>query len=506
VRGERTVLLPGCKHVKLPILKVVAVAAGLMWAPMIPAADPADEAQPRAKTDPVDALFGLDKLHELHLTMSTEEWAAMQPAGPRGIPGFAGMPRQQRPADQRMRKDRPTHSGNMLEYPVAYGHLEVHGTTYRNIAVRYKGNFTYMASAHALKRSLKFDFEGAGENALEFYGMRKLNLHAGVLDPTRQREALSYEVFRAAGVPAPRTAFAELTLTVPGKYDRECVGLYVAVEQVDKRFLEKWFTDSKGLLCKPQGVRGPEYLGERWENYDSQYRPNRAPSRDEAQRVIAFANLVTNANDEQFRHQIDSFLDVGQFLRFLAASAMLVNLDGPLAMPQNFYLYLDPKTQRFVFLPWDLDLSLAAWPMGGMPEQQMDLSLMHPHAGQHKLIDRLLALPTVRERYKAILRELAGDAFAKARLLDNIDIIERTTKSSLVKEAIAIKARQESVGGLSSIAARAPLPRLFVERRVESIQAQLSGARQGYIPTIAFGPPGRPPGPGAPRPPLSARP
>jgi hypothetical protein len=185
---------------------------------------------------------------------------------------------------------------------------------------------------------------------------------------------------------------------------------------------------------------------------------------------------------------------------------MLVNLDGPLAMPQNFYLYLDPKTQRFVFLPWDLDLSLAAWPMGGMPEQQMDLSLMHPHAGQHKLIDRLLALPTVRERYKAILRELAGDAFAKARLLDNIDIIERTTKSSLVKEAIAIKARQESVGGLSSIAARAPLPRLFVERRVESIQAQLSGARQGYIPTIAFGPPGRPPGPGAPRPPLSARP
>ena len=40
-----------------------------------------------------------------------------------------------------------------------------------------------------------------------------------LMDPTRGREALAYAVFRAAGVPAPRTAFAEVTLTVPGKYD-----------------------------------------------------------------------------------------------------------------------------------------------------------------------------------------------------------------------------------------------------------------------------------------------
>ena len=40
---------------------------------------------------------------------------------------------------------------------------------------------------------------------------------------------------RAAGVPAPRTAYAEVTLTVPGKFDREYLGLYTVIEQVDKK-------------------------------------------------------------------------------------------------------------------------------------------------------------------------------------------------------------------------------------------------------------------------------
>jgi spore coat protein H len=487
----------------LPLLGVFAFAAGLLCMAPTPAANPAGKQQPSAQADPDDALFGLDKLHRLHLRMSAEEWAAMQPSGRPQIPGFVGVPFEQNPPGKRIPGKRPIHRSNMIEYPVARGDLDVNGRICRNIAVRYKGNFTYMASAHALKRSLKIDFETAGENSLEFHGMRKINLHAGVLDPTRQREALSYEVFRTAGVPAPRTAFAELTLTVPGKHDHELAGLYVMVEQVDKRFLREWFGDSHGLLFKPQGVRGPEYFGEQWENYESRYKPNRPPSPGEAQRVIAFANLVANADDGQFLDRIESFLDVGRFLRFLAASAMLVNLDGPLAMPQNFYLYLDQNTQRFVFMPWDLDLSLAAWPMGGMPEQQMDLSLMHPHAGQHRLIERLLSCPAIRERYKTILKELASGAFAKERLLQNIEIIERTTRTSLEKEAIAINARRETTSGFgigpaAAIAARAPLPRLFVEKRTASIQAQLFGTRQGYIPAIDFRLPGQPSGRGGP--------
>jgi spore coat protein H len=456
------------------------------------AAAPAPQVQPSAPQEREDSVFGFDKLHRWHLTMSLKEWEAMQPANPGRFPRFGGRTGQEaRPGGESAAADRPSHRNNAMEFPIAYGDLSAEGRSYPHIALRYKGNFTYMASSRLLKRSLKVDFEPTKTNAPGFHGLGKVNLHAGVVDSTHQREALSYEVFRAAEVPASRTAFVELTLTVAGKFDREYVGLFTLVEQVDKRFLKRWFKNGQGLLLKPQGVRGPEYLGERWDAYEDRYRPTRTPTTNEASRLIAFAKLVSKGSDTEFRAQIDSYLDVDEFLRYLAANAMLVNLDSPFAMPQNFYLYLDAETHRFSFLPWDLDLSLAAWPMGGAPEQQMDLSLMHPHVGQNPLIDRLLAIPAVQEKYKAVLKKMAAGAFAKQRLLKNIETIEITTKEPLAKEAQAVAARRESGGaGFGpgrDIASRAPSPRIFVEKRTESIQAQLSGARSGYTPNQSFG-------------------
>ena len=140
--------------------------------------------------------------------------------------------------------------------------------------------------------------------------------------------------------------------------------------------------------------------------------------------------------------------------------------------------------------------------MGGTPEQQMNLSLLHPHAGQHKLIDRLLAIPTVKEQYLKLLGELATGSFSKATLLEAVGAIEQATKDPLAREANAALARNErgagSGVGLPGGGKHAPDPRTFVEKRTESVQAQLTGRSSGYIPVANFGPPGRPPGPGGP--------
>ena len=84
-----------------------------------------------------------------------------------------------------------------------------------------------------------------------FHGLKSLNLHSGTTDPSKARETMAYSAYRAARVPAPRTALAELTLTVPGKYDKEYFGLYTVVEQVDKAFLKAHFKSAKGLLLNP---------------------------------------------------------------------------------------------------------------------------------------------------------------------------------------------------------------------------------------------------------------
>jgi len=106
---------------------------------------------------------------------------------------------------------RETHrSAFGMEFPWAVASLTAEGKTIEKVGLRYKGNSTYGATARNLKRSLKVDIDRHDE-AARFHGLKSLSLHSEVMDATRSREALAYSIYRAAGVPAPRTAFAEVS-------------------------------------------------------------------------------------------------------------------------------------------------------------------------------------------------------------------------------------------------------------------------------------------------------
>ena len=88
-------------------------------------------------------------------------------------------------------------------------------------------------------------------------------LQSGALDPTKAREALAFALFREAGVPAPRTAMAEVTLTVPGEHDKAYLGLYTLVEPVDRAFLKDRFHTDKGLLAEAARTPRARFPGRR---------------------------------------------------------------------------------------------------------------------------------------------------------------------------------------------------------------------------------------------------
>ncbi|HYV28273.1 MAG TPA: CotH kinase family protein, partial [Candidatus Eisenbacteria bacterium] len=222
------------------------------------------------------------------------------------------------------------------------------------------------------------------------------------------------------------------------------------------------------------------------------YKPHRDASPEESKLLLALARLIEKADAAEFRQKIGDYLDLDKFLRYLAVTAMLVNLDSPLAMPQNFFIYLPAKSKKAVFLPWDLDLTFAAWPMGGSPEQQMNLSLLHPHAGEHKLIERLLADEEVRARYLKIIKDLSATSFTESELLTRIDKVENAIKDPRAKEAKALAARNETDAAhqAGQIAAHAPSLRDFAVKRPASIQSQLKNLETGYVPMGMGGPPG----------------
>jgi putative membrane-bound dehydrogenase-like protein len=123
----------------------------------------------------------------------------------------------------------------------------------------------------------------------------------------------------------------------------------------------------------------------------------------------------------------------------------------------------------------------------------MDLSLSHPYPGDNKLVDRLLAIGELNEKYQNVLKNLSGTVFTKTRLIEEIATIEKITKEPLAKEKKAREARKEAPPAFGPPGAAPPQPpdlKTFVEKRIASVADQLAGKNKGYVPAgFGFGPP-----------------
>jgi spore coat protein H len=413
----------------------------------------------------------------VHITLSAEEYAAIQPRGKIGF--FGPQPKTpEKPADP----NREVHRNDFgVDLPWGVGVIAMGDQTFKKIGIRYKGNGTIMDASGTIKKSFKIDLDREGGDG-RFGGSKTINLNCGVTDPSRCRESLGFILYRAAGVPAPRTTLAEVKLTVAGKLDKELLGLYTVIENVDKPFLRANFGSDKGLLMKPDKLRDFKYLGDDWDSYKKFYKPKREATAGEAKRMIAFAKLVDKADDEAFSKEINSYLDVDNYLRFLATTAFVANTDSFFTIGHNYFLYLHPKTQKLHFIPWDLDRAFANLIS---PKQNMDLSLTHPYGGTHKLTERLLAMPEMGTKYQKLLKDLAVGPFAKDRLTESLADLEKVVKDSRERDTKAAALRKES-RKFGFFGAPPDLTE-FINRRTESVAAQLEGKTKGFVP-MGFGP------------------
>ena len=498
----------------------------------------ADNPAEAREADETDEDFGLTRIWQIHLHVTAENWKSMQPTRG-GFPGFGSpqpggaalgnpaLPPAGGATTNRLVGRQPDSPSAAAPPPLAppgaaangtgpagpgpgfrpgsFGYefdyvkadVELDGRQLENVGLRFKGNGSYMLSSAGRKRPFKIDFNRFVEDQ-RFHGMQQLNLHNNVMDPTHVRQALSYPVFQAAGIPSPRTAFAEVSLTIDGECEREVLGLYTIVEEVDKAFLKRHFKTTKGMLLKPAGTQGLEYKGEDWTAYDW-YEPKSKPKKSEARRLIDALRLIHQADDDQFRREIGTFLDTDEFARFLAANTLLANMDSFLTHVHNYYVYLNPTSNRFMVLPWDLDLSMGAFFMAGSAEQLQELSISHPHVGENKLLDRLLAWDEFNRVYRNHLRQLTGSCFGEqGQTTRDLPIVQAALKDLIARDAKQAAAAQAARGpggfgpgpGAGGMFGSAVPLDVFLAKRRESILAQLAGMSKGRSPGMGFGPGG----------------
>src|SRR5262249_45818025 len=118
----------------------------------------------------------------------------------------------------------------------------------------------------------------------------------------------------------------------------------------------------------------------------------------------------------------------------LAINAMTSNLDSILSMGHNFYVYIPEKLGPMQFIPWDLNEAFGGFGMGTTPAMQQQLSLVHPYAGENKLIERLLAVPRFKQQYFTIVGELAAGPFSVPAMNARIDAMSKLTAELMAEE------------------------------------------------------------------------
>jgi hypothetical protein len=280
------------------------------------------------------------------------------------------------------------------------GDLRYGDETVSNVGVRIKGSATRRTLDEKPAFKLKLDEYVADQS---FRGLRRLTLNNLVEDPSFIAERLAYAVYRAAGLPAPRCNNALVYV------NGELYGVYANVESEDKTFLRRWFADEDGNLYEAAGVDLVPGAEQSFELETNETKNDRSDLR-------ALITALTNASVETFLTDLGPVLDLPRFLRFTAAEAAVNQWDMyayTVFYPNNFRLYRDPTTQKFVFLPWGMDLSMKPYLDTGRAQIPI-LELAHDH-DQHDapvtaglLFQRCLASGACRVQYRDAVREIVG--------------------------------------------------------------------------------------------------
>ncbi len=216
--------------------------------------------------------------------------------------------------------------------------LGFEGAWFPSIAVRIKGQY---GSARTIdqKCAWRLDVDDFGGTRLR--GEERLTLNNAVQDPTYAHEYLTYEVYRAAGVPVPRVGYARVFV------NEEYVGLYVALETVDRQFLARRYADATGPLF--EGAYGTDFEP----GSETSFELDQGEEADRALLTPVIEALQATPDDVGLA-RLEQVIDLDEWLAALAVAVVVDDWDGYYTR-NNYRIYRDPTDGRFDLLPWGVD-------------------------------------------------------------------------------------------------------------------------------------------------------
>jgi hypothetical protein len=303
-------------------------------------------------------------------------------------------------------------------------------TVLNNVGFRLRGN----TSRSSQKKSFKITFD-AWDPGREFCDLSCLNLNGEHNDPSIIRSKLCFDLMQDAGMRVSRAHHAKVYIN--GNY----FGLYILVENIDKEFLRKNFSDPSGNLWKCLWPADLNYLGSNPDLYktlNNSGRPAYELKTNEQEadfgELARFIRIINNTGAFSLRDSLENISDPYEFLQYFAMNNLLGSWDEYWSLMNNFYLYHEPATAKMHLIPYDYDNTF------GVDWFSQDWARSNPYSrykvssGSRPLAEKLLGVDAYRDLYTHFLEFYNEQVFALPNWEDRIDNLKSLITSAVSED------------------------------------------------------------------------
>ena len=296
----------------------------------------------------------------------------------------------------------------------------IDGVGFSQVGIRKKG---FIGSQNSTRPSLKIKLNHI-EKTGQIGGLTNLTFNNDQQDVSLISQFLGYGLFNAAGSPAPRCAYANLTV------NGQNLGVYTHVERIHKPLLRRAFGNDDGVLYEGTVVDFyPNWAG----SLEQKVGQDRV-GRQKIQQLIE----VLDKPDENIEVAIGQLVDLNSFYTFWAMEGLVNFWDGYSGNGNNFFIYLNSKTDKFHFIPWGADSLFERYsPIRDDTKDPVSVKK------QGLIAHRLYQLESGRQRYEQALRNIIEQHWDETALLAETERIEALVKPYLASQTAAEFAQEE---------------------------------------------------------------
>jgi hypothetical protein len=282
--------------------------------------------------------------------------------------------------------------------------VTVDGQKFHDVDIRKKG---FLGSLSAARPSFKLDFnEYVKGRAIK--DMTSMTLNNNRQDPGNTHQCITYDLFRQAGLIAPRCNFAHVFV------NGEDLGIYTNVEAVNKSFLKRNFLNADGNLYEAQIADFGFYSQER-------YLLKNNINQNDRFDLIGVVNALEQPNNT-LPQALDKVVDLDYYIRFWAMEILTGHWDGANGNRNNHFIYNNPGSSKFYFIPWGADAAMEGFHTLN--------NAAGPIYQQNFISSRLYAIDEYRNVLHQRLMDFADRYWDEEALLLEVGRIQTLTDSS----------------------------------------------------------------------------